>query len=252
MQQSKQGASALRVIQGGKASAQKSASQRRAVTLQERITTEAGIGECSQLCDAFQMERVCDLVVADFAAARYGGVPSLPQSLQKNLIDPLERFLATLVVPGRRGRRMEEAPTEDLISAVGKTIRCLETGPWGEADAKAARHHLRYAWSIWIAYIASYWMTMEVPRGLAIAEVRREQGRKGGNAEKRGSLRSTGNASSIVAECERLAQSLHERNVASSARQNLESKGLRVSVAYVRRVWKAHLSEKKTNQQASL
>lgn len=219
--------------------------------LRDEVVNEPGLGECSQLCDVNQMEHVCSLVVEAFAAARHGSSSGLSRPLNTLLLEPLRRFLLTLGTPRRKGRnrgdRTELQPTRDLIAAAEEVIRRIDAGPWDESRAAESATRLRYAWAIWIAYIASYWMTFEVPLRLVEKEVRREQGRLGGRTPKRGTQRSTGKAAEIVAKYIDLAARMDADKVAGATARHLE-----VTATYVRRVWKDHYKIENTKQQASL
>ena len=240
----------LKLVAGGRASESKPG---RAVStrLRAQVIKEAGLGECSQLCDAFQMERVCDYLDEAFKGARSGSKSDFHLALQKNLVEPLRRYLPTLTAPSRgiggACTRMEYQPTLDLIAATRSVISGLQHGPWSEAAARSAVHRLRYAWSVWISYVASYWLTVEVPRRLVEKQERREQGRLGGQASKQGSTRSTSQAAKIVEKYEKLNTTKDANQVAGAV-----ALALGVTSTYVRRVWKKHVAANKAKQQASL
>jgi len=217
-----------------------------------RLLASAGLGECSQLCDVWQMEHVCELLPDAFFAAQLGEKQGLTHGLRTLLIEPLYRFLPTLTVPARkggigRGRRMELAPTLELIEAAEEVIRRIESGPWDEQSAEAARHLLRYAWVSWIAYVASYWMSSEVPKLLVAKQVRREQGRLGGKASKAGTRRASANAEKIVELYEKLSKKLEPAQVAGAVAIQLS-----VTSTWVRRVWRRHSVAENVKRQASL
>ena len=216
----------------------------------ELAIKESGLGECSQLCDVGQMEHVCLLITEAFIAARLGIKPGLSQALKSLLIDPLQRFLPTLTVPHRKGRsygvRMELQPTLELIFAAEEVIHRLDAGPWDEARAIEVGVRLRYAWAIWIAYLASYWMTFEVPKRLAEQRVRRAHGAIGGKVVKQGLERSTGTADQIVASYEDMQKRMESHQVAGAVANKLD-----MTPQWVRRVWNKHVATK-AKQQASL
>ena len=221
------------------------------VTLREQVIKEAGLGECSQLCDALEMEHVCDLVRSAFEAARYGSKTGVSTGLQTLLIEPLQRYVPTLTVPTRKGVRsgvrMELEPTFKLIESAEEVIHRIQVGPWSEARAEETAHLLRYAWCAWITYVASYWLTFEVPVRLVEKKVRREQGRLGGKAARSGLQRTTDKPKEIVAKYIELSKKMEARQVAGAVARQLA-----VTAQYVRRVWKVHLAGENTKQQASL
>lgn len=210
----------------------------------------AGLGECSQLCDVYQMERVCELVSGAFHMARNGSPSSLPESLKSLLIAPLRRYLFTLTARGsRRARsavRMEVAPTLTLIAAAEAVISGVRVGPWGEGEAEAAAVSLRFSWAIWISYVASYWLTVEVPKRLADHQVQRAHGAIGGATPKKGPDRSTDKAFEIVETYKELQSRMEPSQVAGAVANKLK-----LTPQWIRKVWNKH-EVKKAKQQASL
>lgn len=219
-------------------------------TLRDKVIKEAGLGECSQLCDASEVEHVCDLVREAFKAAQCGSKTDLPNGLQTFLILPLQRYVSTLTIRGRKGVRsgvrMELEPTLTLIASAEEVIRRIDVGPWTEARADESMHLLRYAWCRWVTYVASYWLTIEVPVRLVEKAARREQGRLGGTTLKRGLQRSTGKAAEIVLKYSELLVKGNKTPAGVVARQ------FEVTATYVRQVWKKSLPDENTKQQASL
>ena len=222
-----------------------------AAQYRESVMKTAGLGECSQLCDIFQMERVCEEYVGGaFQMARDGAYSDLPDSLQDLLIAPLYRYLSTLTARGsksaRSGVRMEVEPTLRLIASAEAIVISIRVGPWDDDRAQAAALSLRYAWCVWIAYVASYWLTVEVPKRLAEQGVRRAHGAMGGKTPKQGFERSTARAEIIVSACEEAQKRLDPHEVAGTVANKLN-----VTPQWVRRVWNKHAATK-AKQQASL
>jgi len=239
----------LKLVVGSKAiKATKGA--RLTAKFRDLVTKEAGLGECSQLCDVGQMEHVCSLITEAYIAARDGIEPGLSHGLKSLLLAPLQRLLPTLTVSRRNGRssgiRMELQPTSELIVAVEEVIRRIDDGPWDEARATEAAHRLRYAWAIWIAYLSSYWMTFEVPKRLAELHVQRELGRIGGSTKKQGTQRSVATASKIIDQYITTQKRLEPHLVAGSVALQVGH-----SPQWVRTVWRKHVATK-AKQQASL
>jgi hypothetical protein len=251
MQQRGRGAPKLRLVSGVGESGGETKGQKLTREIRRRVLDEAGLGECLQLCDAGQMEHVCDLVPEAFISAMHGQPPGLIHGLRENLQGPLSRYVPTLTVPRRppgfgSGVRMELAPTLALIDAVEEVIRRIEVGPWDDASAADAKHLLRYAWCNWIVYVASYWMWAEVPILLASKALRREHGRLGKGVPRVGVERKTDRSSEIIQAAERLAKTMAAESVAGAVARHLG-----VSAHWVRRVLKKE-REQKTKLKATL
>lgn len=250
MQDRKDTHSFLKLVSSGKPNVP-TAAARVSRALLRKVTQEPGLGECSQLCDAFQMDRVCEQIPEAFFAARAGAKTGLALALRRNLIAPLQRFLPTLTVPRRNGRtsgvRMELQPTLDLIAAAEEVASRIEIGPWDNNTGRAASQLLRYTWAVWIAYVASFWITMEVPRRLVEKELQREHGSLGGKTPKNGLERKTGSAATIVAKYCELAKKMEPDDVAGAVARQLG-----FTATWVRRVWKKHSAATKAKQQATL
>lgn len=225
--------------------------QRIELEARQAVLKQVGLGECSQLCDVFQMERVCEGLTEAFYARALGGSSSFGASLEQFLIQPLVGYLGTLNVkprrvagvPVRTGQRMEVVPTLGLIEAAERAQRALNAGPWSDAERSATVEALRNAWCQWIAYVASYWITEQVPKLLAAKAARKEQGRLGGTQSKQGEQRSTSTAPKIVELYERLAKTKAAHEVAGAVAVQLG-----MTPQWVRKVWREHSAAKKAKQ----
>ena len=141
---------------------------------------------------------------------------------------------------------MEVAPTLDLIASAEAVISRIRVGPWEDEHAQAATVALRCSWSLWIAYVASYWLTVEVPKRLAEQQVQRAHGAIGGKSSKQGPERSTDKFDQIVAAYKELQKRMEPHEVAGAVAIKIK-----VTPQWVRRVWNRHAA-KITKQQASL
>lgn len=241
--------------------------QQLAADLRKEMLKEPGLGECLQLCEASEIDRVCDLVAEDFKVFRLGYPEDarMAKALRQLLIEPIRRYEALLTVKKRvmklpngekvtlaSGVRMEAASTAGLLSMAGKVADALEAKLSDERSAHEMTEALRHDWFVWLGYVASYWLQYKVPVHLTQTRVRQEQGRLGGKAPKDGATRSTAKAAQIIAAYVELSRRLEPKNVAGAVALKLGC-----TPQWVRRVWSRHeaagaLAETKAKRQAGV
>ena len=222
--------------------------------IKEGITLPDQQAEFTLLCDVAEVERICELVTEAFAGRRLGGGEAgFTVSLKRRLVYPLQRFMDSLAPAddaSHLGVRVEIQPTRELLSAIERIVDQMERGPWDVRTGELAASDLQAAWFKWIAYVASYWLWAKVPELLAQVEIRREQGRLGGKATKRGQQRRSDKKFEIVSRYGDLRRTMAPRDVAGAVARQLGC-----TATYVRQVWREHLKSyplEKAKLQAAL
>lgn len=153
----------------------------------DEVFREVGFGECTQLCDVSQVQRVCGELLPDafdWLNTRHGiaGEHQLLKSLQDLLWEPLLRYAEQLEKSqadfrerrlasglGGNGGSQELQSTLEFMESIEDVREWLRLGPWSDEDGAACAAILELAWYKWIATIATAHLAYKVPVAIARA-----------------------------------------------------------------------------------